>query len=148
MPRVGSDRGQIGLDRMGSDWTNSDWIDSAQFDPDRGRLGSAGIGSEQLGSHRPRFHLGSRYLRARDIRYPRPNHHGHRTPEKAEKKWRIVSDGCMVKCSIAVALAIRWRSRPKCHELRRRQKIISRGQIRVGHDEGASHSDVRYSWRL
>ena len=142
MPRVGSDRGQIGLDQMGSDSTNSDWIDSARLDPDRGRLGPVGIGSDQLGSHRPRFHLGSRYLRAHDIRYPHPSHHGHRTPEKAGGE-KMVN-------------RIRWPhdevfvSRGVCGHARlpTATGFSNEGQIRVGHEGGGKQSGVRYPWCL
>ena len=101
MPRVGSDRGQIGLDQLGSDWTDLDWIDLTQMEI---RLDE--MGSDQMGSDRLRFPLDCRYLRVRDVRYPHPSHHGHRTPEKAEKRWRTVSDGRMMKCSLAVVYAV------------------------------------------
>ena len=65
MPRVGSDRGQIGLDQMGSDWTDLDWIDLTQMEI---RLDE--MGSDQIGSDRLRFPLDCRYLRVRDVRYP------------------------------------------------------------------------------
>ena len=112
MPRVGSDRVQIGLGPMGSDRTDLEWIDLAQMEI---RLDA--MGSDQIGADRLRFPLDSRYLRVRHVRYPHPSDHGHRTPEKAKKRWRIVSDGHMVG-------------------LQTRRRIFSKGQIRVGHDGG------------